>query len=374
VARISVDNLVKSFGQTRVLDGIAFEVRQGELVTMLGPSGCGKTTTLLCIAGLEEPDDGHILCGDDALFDRGRGLSVPAEKRNIGVVFQSYAIWPHMTVLENVAFPLKLRRIGRAEIRRRAMEALELVEMQGLEGRYPHQLSGGQQQRVALARALGYSPGVLLLDEPFSNLDAKLRERARGSVRRLQQRLGLTTILVTHDQDEALSMSDRVLVMENGRILQSGTAESVYRRPASRFVAEFVGRCNFIAGVADDQPVNGSLGITVSDGAMRLRVDRPVTGLRSRDVTVAIRPEAIDILESAEPSAADVFPGTVERRSFLGDHYEYDVRLGDLRLTVASRRRVDPGGVGVHIPRQACTLLADDAGVVDSLLETDTDG
>jgi iron(III) transport system ATP-binding protein len=358
VAGIAVDRLVKSFGQTLVLDGIAFEVRPGELVTMLGPSGCGKTTTLLCIAGLEEADDGLIVCGDDAYFDRGRGRNVPAERRNIGVVFQSYAIWPHMTVLENVAFPLKLRRIGRAEIRRRAVEALELVEMQGLEGRYPHQLSGGQQQRVALARALVYSPGVLLLDEPFSNLDAKLRERARASVRRLQQRLGLTTILVTHDQGEALSMSDRVLVMEKGRILQSGTAESVYRRPASRFVAEFVGRCNLIAGVADDHSAGGCLSVSVSDGAMRLHVDRPATELRSRDVTVVIRPEAIDLIEATESYAPDVVAGMVERRSFLGDHYEYDVRLGELLLAVASRRRVEDGEVGVRIPSHACTLLA----------------
>jgi iron(III) transport system ATP-binding protein len=361
VASIGVDHLVKSFGQTRVLDGITFEVAQGELVTMLGPSGCGKTTTLLCIAGLEEADDGLILCGDDAYFDRGRGMNVSAERRNIGVVFQSYAIWPHMTVLENVAFPLRLRRIGRGEIRQRAMEALGLVEMHGLEGRYPHQLSGGQQQRVALARALGYSPGVLLLDEPFSNLDAKLRERARASVRRLQQRLGLTTILVTHDQDEALSMSDRVLVMERGRILQSGTAETVYRRPASRFVAEFVGRCNFIAGVADDHSVNGHLSVTVSDGAMRLHVDRPATELRSRDVTVVIRPEAIDLVEAVDSSAPDVFSGTVEGRSFLGDHYEYDVRLGELLLAVASRRRIESGDVGVRIPANACTLLTPEA-------------
>jgi iron(III) transport system ATP-binding protein len=231
--------------------------------------------------------------------------------------------------------------------------------MQELTGRFPHQLSGGQQQRVALARALGYSPRVLLLDEPFSNLDAKLRERARASVRQLQQRLGLTTILVTHDQDEALSMSDRILVMEGGRIVQSGTAEEVYRSPANRFVAEFVGRCNFVAGVVDGLSSNGHLDVVVDDGAMHLQLDRSADASPSGEVTVAIRPEALDLAEAGSAPVAELFRGTVENRSFLGDHYQYEVRVGRLLLSVSSRRRVDASAVLVRIPPSACNILGD---------------
>ncbi|MEJ7569905.1 MAG: ABC transporter ATP-binding protein, partial [Gaiellaceae bacterium] len=206
---IHVENLVKEFGDQRALDDVSFEVKEGELFTLLGPSGCGKSTTLMSIAGFQHPEAGRIAVGDDTFVDVSRKLVVPAERRNLGIVFQSYAVWPHMTVFENLAFPLKVRKLKRDAIRTRVREVLELVEMLPYEQRYPHQLSGGQQQRVALARALVYSPSVLLLDEPFSNLDAKLRERARAWVKELQGTLGLTTIFVTHDQDEALSMSDR---------------------------------------------------------------------------------------------------------------------------------------------------------------------
>src|SRR5215204_2450442 len=245
---IAVESLVKTFGEQRALDHVDFNVRDGELFTLLGPSGCGKSTTLMSIAGFQRPEDGRISVGGQIVFDAGRGIALPAEHRNLGIVFQSYAVWPHMTVAENLAFPLKVRRLKRSEIKERIAQTLELVEMEPYVKRYPHELSGGQQQRVALARALVYSPSVLLLDEPFSNLDAKLRERARTWVKDLQRTLGLTTIFVTHDQDEALSMSDRVLVMNQGQVLQVGTPEEIYRRPTSRFVAEFVGRVNLISG------------------------------------------------------------------------------------------------------------------------------
>src|SRR5947207_2086276 len=228
---IHVDSLVKQFTESRALDDVSFDVAEGELFTLLGPSGCGKSTTLMSIAGFQTPEAGRIAVGGDVFFDAGRRVSVPAERRNLGIVFQSYAVWPHMTVYENLAFPLKVRKMKRSAIRPRVLEVLELVEMSPYVDRYPHQLSGGQQQRVALARALVYSPSVLLLDEPFSNLDAKLRERARVWVKELQHRLGLTTIFVTHDQDEALSMSDRVLVMRDGVVQQLGTPEEIYRRP-----------------------------------------------------------------------------------------------------------------------------------------------
>src|ERR671931_1463547 len=281
---IHVESLVKEFGDQRALDDVTFEVREGELFTLLGPSGCGKSTTLMSIAGFQVPEEGRIAVGGDVFFDAARRLSVPAERRNLGIVFQSYAVWPHMTVFQNLAFPLKVRKTKRSAVRPRVLEVLELVEMAQYVDRYPHQLSGGQQQRVALARALVYSPSVLLLDEPFSNLDAKLRERARAWVKELQQNLGLTTIFVTHDQDEALSMSDRVVVMDHGRIQQIGTPEDVYRRPVNRFVAEFVGRVNLIDGVVAS--ANGSdvmLDVPGSSLHLALRAQRLV----SENVTVA---------------------------------------------------------------------------------------
>src|SRR5919199_4045905 len=267
---IHVESLVKEFGEQRALDRVGFTAEDGELLTLLGPSGCGKSTTLMSIAGFQRPEEGRIAVGDEIFFDAARGLSVPAEQRNLGIVFQSYAVWPHMTVFENLAFPLKVRRLKKRDIAARVREVLDLVEMREYEQRYPHQLSGGQQQRVALARALVYSPSVLLLDEPFSNLDAKLRERARSWVKDLQHRLGLTTIFVTHDQDEALSMSDRVVVMDHGVIQQIGTPEDVYRRPANRFVAEFVGRVNLISGDV----------VGFDDGVIELGVDGAAQPLR----------------------------------------------------------------------------------------------
>src|SRR3954471_20339702 len=246
---IHVESLVKQFTESRALDDVSFDVAEGELFTLLGPSGCGKSTTLMSIAGFQTPEAGRVSVAGDVFYDREQRVNLPAERRNLGIVFQSYAVWPHMTVFDNLAFPLKVRKMKRREIEQRVREVLELVDMAPYERRYPHQLSGGQQQRVALGRALVYSPSVLLLDEPFSNLDAKLRERARAWVKELQTQLGLTTIFVTHDQDEALSMSDRVLVMNGGVVQQVGTPEDVYRRPVNRFVAEFVGQVNLITGM-----------------------------------------------------------------------------------------------------------------------------
>ena len=245
---IQVNGLVKKFSDQLALHDVGFRVDDGKLFTLLGPSGCGKSTTLLSIAGFHRPEAGRIAVGNETFFDAGRGIDIAAERRNLGIVFQSYAVWPHMTVAENLAFPLKIRRLKRKAIRSRVLETLELVEMSPLADRYPHQLSGGQQQRVALARALVYSASVLLLDEPFSNLDAKLRERARTWVKELQHNLGLTTVFVTHDQDEALSMSDFIAVMDRGVVQQIGTPEDIYRAPANRFVAEFVGRVNLLRG------------------------------------------------------------------------------------------------------------------------------
>ena len=355
---LDVAGLVKSFGSTPVLRGITFEAADGEFLTMLGPSGCGKSTILMCIAGLQDPDEGSIRCGDQPFFDRSHNVNLPAENRDLGVVFQSYAVWPHMTVFENVAFPLKLRKVPRQDLRRRVQEALELVEIEHHSKKYPHELSGGQQQRVAIARALSFSPRFLLLDEPFSNLDAKLRERARESVRRLQKQLGLTTILVTHDQGEALSMSDRVLVMNEGQILQTGTPEEVYQRPATPFVAEFVGSCNFIRAEVISSPAPGCLDVLIDGTTTRLRLVHQGTHPPSAQITVAIRPEAIRFVDVSEASGEEDLQGWVETSVFLGDHYRHTIRVAGLHLVVVSAGRITASEVALDIPPEACTVVA----------------
>jgi len=346
---IRIENLTQSYGGNKVLDGVGFTVKDKEFVTLLGPSGCGKTTTLMCIAGLQTPDDGLIACGDETFTNRRAGIDQPAERRNLGIVFQSYAIWPHMTVAQNVAFPLRLRKTAKRAVRERVAEVLALVELADHGDRYPHQLSGGQQQRVALARALAYSPKVLLLDEPFSNLDAKLRERARDRLKEVQHSLGLTTVFVTHDQHEALSMSDRILVMNGGRILRDGTPQEVYGRPGARFVAEFLGSCNFLTGdVTGDR--DGDLVLTTPEFPGGIAVRGRHDG---RTGTVAVRPEDIEI---GEPGAGSV-EGTVLSAAFLGDHYRYQVALGAIRVSVHSQRRLADGPVRLRIPPGVATFV-----------------
>ena len=353
---IHVQNLVKEFGDQRALDDVSFEVEEGELFTLLGPSGCGKSTTLMSIAGFQHPEAGRIAVGDETFVDAARKIAIPAEQRNLGIVFQSYAVWPHMTVFENLAFPLKVRKLKRDAIRTRVRQVLELVEMTPYEQRYPHQLSGGQQQRVALARALVYSPSVLLLDEPFSNLDAKLRERARAWVKELQGTLGLTTIFVTHDQDEALSMSDRVAVMSSGEVQQIGTPEEIYRHPANRFVAEFVGRVNLIEGLVSGGE-RGSLVVDITGSSHRLLVDDGAGA--SGSVTVAVRPEAVTVmrLDDHSVNGTNTWEADVGTVAFLGDHYEYEVNADSVALTVQSSRRVEGERIRVHIPPDACAVV-----------------
>jgi iron(III) transport system ATP-binding protein len=353
---VGVENLTKRFGPNLVLDDVGFEIADGELFTLLGPSGCGKTTTLLSIAGFVEPDEGAIRCGGETFVDTAAKVDVPAERRNLGMVFQSYAIWPHMTVAENVAFPLRIRKAGKRTRHARVAETLELVELGDLGDRYPHQLSGGQRQRVALARALVYKPSVLLLDEPFSNLDAKLRERARSWLKRLQHELGLTTVFVTHDQDEAMQMSDRILVMTEGRVQQIATPEEVYRRPANRFVASFLGRCNLLPGVVHTRRADGTLEIALHGGSRSLVAaanDVPV----GTDVTIAIRPESIRLVETTDdgPNSLDV---SVTEVSFLGDHYEYELRAGSLELIAQSQDHLTEPGLKAVIDPSACAVVS----------------
>jgi iron(III) transport system ATP-binding protein len=358
VPDIRLRSVTKSYGDRRVLDNISLEVGDKEFVTLLGPSGCGKTTTLMAIAGFQHPDAGSIACGDEVFFDAASRRVVAAERRNLGIVFQSYAIWPHMTVAGNVGFPLVLRKLKKPEVARRVAEVLELVELADLGRHYPHQLSGGQQQRVALARALSSSPAVLLLDEPFSNLDAKLRERSRKWLRELQQEIGITTVFVTHDQHEALGMSDRVMVMDGGVIQQSGTPEEIYLRPVNRTVAGFVGRCNFIdAEVVDSGPTGGAT-VRIDGTRLVVRVhSRRNLALGSR-VVIAVRPEAIRVSSADAPSTpADQLPTEVRSESFLGDHYEYEMGLGPTTVLVQTSTPVASTGIRLALPDDAGTVI-----------------
>ena len=314
----------------------SFDLKPATFFTLLGPSGCGKTTTLRCIAGLETPDTGHIRVGETAFFDSEKGVSVPMNLRRIGMVFQSYAIWPHMTVFENVAFPLRVtkgEKMSNPEIVQRVEEALERVSLGGFGGRSATRLSGGQQQRVALARAIVRRPKLLLLDEPLSNLDAALREEMRNELRRLQQQIGITTVYVTHDQTEALEMSDQIAVMEKGKIVQIGSPRDVYFRPANAFVAGFVGTTNWLDGsfgdgadgwMRDFRISNGqSVRCTLGDG------QSPTTNAR-----VSIRPEKIELrrLDTSPGDARNRLDGTVVFAGFLGTMNRYQVDIGGATL------------------------------------------
>ena len=355
MAEIRVAHLAKSFGPSPILNDVSFTVKDKEFVTLLGPSGCGKTTTLMAIAGFQTPDTGSITFGDETFYDSSTRIDRPAQRRNLGIVFQSYAIWPHLTVAGNVGFPLKIRRLGKRAIRERVAEVLELVEMGEHGDRYPHQLSGGQQQRVALARAIACSPGVLLLDEPFSSLDAKLRERARAWLKDLQRSLGLSTVFVTHDQGEALSMSDRIMVMNSGRILRTGTPEEVYREPGSKFVAEFLGQCNFLTGRMT-RAADGTHRLTTPEfpNGIVVRGNEPGSET-SAEATIAVRPEDIVVIENPaqhqgpEPAVLDA--------SYLGDHYQYRFAVGGIQLIALSSHRLGAGAIGLHIPPDVATLV-----------------
>jgi iron(III) transport system ATP-binding protein len=320
---VRATGLVKTFGTVTAVNDLSFEARAGEFLTLLGPSGCGKTTTLRLVAGLERPDRGEILVGDRLISSVASGLFVPPERRGMGMVFQSYAIWPHMTVFENVAFPLQELRVPRAEIRERVMAMLSTVGLGDLHARPAPMLSGGQQQRVALARALVSNPQVLLLDEPLSNLDARLREEMRFELREMQAKLGITSIFVTHDQAEAMTLSDRIVVMNAGRIEQEGSPEDVYQRPSTRFVMDFLGRANHLPALivkGDD----GGLAAEVEDGGCRM----PVAGggwSVGQEVLLAFRPEAV---EARAAERAGAWVGVVRSSVYVSGHVEYVVEIG----------------------------------------------
>ncbi len=357
---VTVQGLAKQFGALRAIDTVDFSIAQGEFFTLLGPSGCGKTTTLRCVAGLESADTGRIEIDGKPVFDSATGLDLPANERAIGMVFQSYAVWPHMNVAENIGYPLKVRGVAGTQIAARVEEVLKLLDMAGLGGRMPSQLSGGQQQRVALGRALAIEPRVLLLDEPLSNLDAKLRELMRAELKLIQRRAGLPILYVTHDQVEALSMSDRIAVMSAGRIHHLAAPEEIYDRPATRFVLDFVGAVNYLPCTVAGQE-GGRMRLDVAGGALEIAAPERLPA--AADLTVAIRPED---LELAATGADDAPRARITLRGFVGEGFEYRLELGGQSLRARTEKTVvfEEGAEVVLTARRG--VLVDAAAGLDS--------
>jgi len=339
---VRLEGVTKRFGAVVAADRVTLAVGKGDLFFLLGPSGCGKTTLLRIVAGFEQPDSGTVHFDDRDMAD------VPPHRRNTGMVFQNYALWPHLTVADNVAYGLAVRRVGRRERRSRVAEALEMVHMQGYEKRLPTQLSGGQQQRVALARALVVRPDAILLDEPLSNLDAKLRLEMRAEITRIHAATGITTIYVTHDQKEALSVAQRIAVIRDGRVEQVGSPREVYRSPVSRFVAGFVGQANELAGTAEAAGP-GLVRVTTAVGQVTAACEQAVTG----QVTCCVRPEACTVLAGARPEGENCLPARLARRTYLGEVEQYDLVVGaDLPWTATAlnpRESLEPGAGVVHV-------------------------
>ena len=334
-ATLEVSRLVKAFAQVRVVDEVSFRIDGGTFLTLLGPSGSGKTTTLRMIAGFEEPTDGEIRIGGLEITDQ------PAHKRNIGVVFQQYALFPHLTVFGNVAYPLEMRRRSRAEIRERVAAALGLVRLQGLEARYPRQLSGGQQQRVALARAVVFEPPVLLMDEPLGALDKRLRETMQVEIRHLQKQLGITTVSVTHDQVEALVMSDVIAILDQGVLQQIGPPLEVYRRPVNQFVADFIGESNLLSGSVSMPDADGHTFTTIMGLGVRLGSGAPRGSRESGHMVV--RPESVRLGAAAE-GAANQYQAEVLEVLYVGDLVKYRVRMDSGDELVAKTLAPSTGG------------------------------
>jgi putative spermidine/putrescine transport system ATP-binding protein len=338
MARLEIDRVSKRYGEVHAVRDVTLDVADGEFVVLLGPSGCGKTTTLRVVAGFAEPTSGAVRLGARDI------TGLPPWKRNAGLVFQSYALFPHLTVAQNVAFGLEMRKVEASEMGRRIAEALRLVRLEHLGERLPRQLSGGQQQRVALARALVFRPDVLLLDEPLSNLDAKLRQEVRVEIRELQKKLGLTTVMVTHDQEEALTMADRLVVMNDGAVRQVGTQQDLYERPTDRFVAGFVGRSTFIEGQIE------APGRFRSAGGLALACNGSLAG----PATLALRPERLAVGTAPQAGMDNSLPGVVEFVSYLGATIDMHVRISaQERVIVQIPNRADgvvPGvGGQVHV-------------------------
>ncbi len=336
---IHLKDVVKRFGALEAVSHVSLEIQDGELFTLLGPSGCGKTTILRLIGGFHKPDEGEVYFGDKEVS------AIPTYQRNIGMVFQNYALWPHMTIFDNVAYGLKIKKIPRTEIPDRVNRVLSMVNLTGLEKRYPGQLSGGQQQRVALARALVLNPDVLLLDEPLSNLDAKIRLQVRAEIRKLQKELAITSIYVTHDQEEALTISDRIAVIKGGKIQQIGAPRDLYERPENPFVADFIGINNLIAGVVKQvDEANRLMVVETRFGSIQCL---PVKQLRQGDeCKISVRPEVAFIERPDEAQdGMNVICGTVSFASYIGNAIRYDIALDRetiFRVDVQNPRNQEP--------------------------------
>ncbi len=357
--KLELRDLSKRYGDVLAVNRLSLGIRDGELLVLLGPSGCGKTTALRLVAGLLTPDGGEILL--DGRVISSASLLLPPERRGMAMVFQSYALWPHMTVFENIGYGLTLRGVGRDEIRRRVSEALRLVKLEGLERRYPGELSGGQQQRVALARAVVVRPAILLFDEPLSNLDAMLRDAMRFELRALQRALGITSVYVTHDQREALVLADRIVVMRAGQIVQSGSPETIVRRPAHPFVATFLGTSNLLrARVRASDVSRGRIIVELGAHVIETTAGDGVKLDTGAPAIVSLRP--VDVrLEPSDAAVArgiNAIPGHVEERTFLGDLFEYAVRLDGGVLVTA---RCHPSVVRKPGDRILAVFSADDA-------------
>jgi iron(III) transport system ATP-binding protein len=363
---LSIRGLEKSYRDgnrlTPVVRGVSFEVEQGEIFTLLGPSGCGKTTIIRSLAGLETPDNGEIWLGRKQVYSKESNVNLPVMHRNIGMVFQSYALWPHMTVFENVAFPMRYgpEKISRSELKTRVMSALEMVQMQDFASRRAPMLSGGQQQRVALARALVYEPDVLLLDEPMSNLDARLRVQTRSLLRTLIKRLKITTLCVTHDQEEALAFSDHIGVIRNGRILQSGPPKAIYENPGDVDVANFLGEMNFFEAVVDSPDQAGRLRLKSSVGTIVIGSGPHLPELKqSSSVLVTIRPHHVLVEALGGPLQANCFQGTLKAVEFMGSRTRCTIGLGDVTCTAELNEPTFSDGctVAVEFPEEHIGII-----------------
>ncbi|CAB1061913.1 ABC transporter, ATP-binding protein (cluster 1, maltose/g3p/polyamine/iron); ABC transporter, ATP-binding protein (cluster 10, nitrate/sulfonate/bicarbonate) [Olavius sp. associated proteobacterium Delta 1] len=333
MAFIEVQNLFKRFKKVVAINHIQLEVNKGEMLTLLGPSGCGKTTTLRCIAGLEKPDEGDIVIDGKPMLSQG---FVEPSKRGIGMVFQNYAVWPHMKVYNNIVYGLKIQKMSRQQMKEKAQRVLELVGLDGLEDRYPAQLSGGQQQRVALARAIVGNPKVLLLDEPLSNLDAKLREELRFEIKSLVRRMGITSVYVTHDQAEAMVISDRIAVMDSGNVVQVGTAHEIYEKPANKFVADFIGTMNFMpAEVVEVLPDAAGVYIRTDfrEKILCTTSGNTVTAA-GEEVYASIRPEDVEVFTEPPQARENLFKGTIAHRAYLGNFLYFFVSVNDTMIRV----------------------------------------
>jgi iron(III) transport system ATP-binding protein len=373
-SELRVEGLAKAYPDGRnklgsnAVDGVDFKVEEGQFYSLLGPSGCGKTTTLRCIAGLEKPDNGVISIGGRPMSSAGSRQFTPPHKRPIGMVFQSYAIWPHLSVFDNVAFPLRAggrrRRVGSKQITARVEEALAVVQLSEYIRRPATNLSGGQQQRLALARALVADPKILLLDEPLSNLDVKLRDAMRAELRSLQRRIGVTTLYVTHDQAEALSMSNRIAVMSGGKIVQEGSPREIYRAPQSQFVADFIGESNFLDGTVAGLNGDGTAVVTTPAGSLTTKA--PEGTVVGDKVTLGIRPQDVTVTAADAPAGATLSRPHTSLEGLVTQVLDYKLRVGDIELSVRQLGEFRRGDrLRLSVPVDVVTVFSESRGTAE---------